>query len=260
MGSGKVLRDAKQKYGIQNFQKEIICFTNSRSGAKEVEELIVDESMVKRHDCYNVAKGGHGGDTMTGASEEKIEEWKESLREGQKVRHEKMTPKEDALWRQSISEGLSNMNPEAKTLRSQNISKGVKAACENRSPEAKALQKQRRKETNDKKAPEAKALQKQRRKETNDKKAPEEKALQKQRFKETMRKRSTEAKALRIQRMSEALSGSKHPCYIHLTQEQETFIKEQRKIGISAYKIPQPFYERFGFKIGGAVVSRVLKS
>ena len=74
---------------------------------------------------------------------------------------------------------------------------------------------------------------------------------------------TTEARTLMKKRMSENhadFSGSKHPQYIHFTQEQETFIREQKKIGIPICKIPQYFFEKFDIKIGHGPISRVLKN
>jgi hypothetical protein len=237
MGSGKVLRDAKQKYGVENFYKEIICFTNSRSGAKEVEELIVDEDMVKRPDCYNIAKGGRGGDTLAGADEEAIERWKQRLSEAherrspedqtltsqrmseaQIKRYENMTPEERASLSKSISEARANMNPEDRALMYQNISEGFANMT------------------------------------------PEENASWRKNISEGFANMTPEATALRSQRISEATSGSKHYRYVHLTQEQETFIKEKRNEGLSQHKIVKAFFETFNIKISRALIYRVLNN
>jgi group I intron endonuclease len=112
MGSGTALGDAKEKHGIENFHRDFICFTNNEQSAYDIEELIVDEKMVKRRDCYNVSLGGRGGNTMAGADEEKRKEWTENISKGTKAGISKMTPGAEALRRQRVSEAVSgSKNP-----------------------------------------------------------------------------------------------------------------------------------------------------
>lgn len=57
MGSGKLLKRAIAKYGLENFKKEILhVFDNEiEMNAKEKELVVVNES------TYNLNEGGHGG-------------------------------------------------------------------------------------------------------------------------------------------------------------------------------------------------------
>ena len=61
MGSGKYLNRAIQKYGIENFEKEILfVFTNpNEMYAKEAE--IVNEEFLTTQNTYNLKVGGFGG-------------------------------------------------------------------------------------------------------------------------------------------------------------------------------------------------------
>jgi len=61
LGSGKLLRRAIEKYGEQNFKREILfeCSTKEEMNAKEAE--IVNEDFLKRDDVYNIKLGGDGG-------------------------------------------------------------------------------------------------------------------------------------------------------------------------------------------------------
>lgn len=62
-GSGKRLKAAIRKYGKESFTKEVIQEYNSYSDLIEAETTIVDKSLVLSSNCYNLARGGHGGYT-----------------------------------------------------------------------------------------------------------------------------------------------------------------------------------------------------
>ena len=57
MGSGKLLKRAIEKHGVENFTKEILhVFDNEEDmNAKEAELVVLDEH------SYNLCPGGHGG-------------------------------------------------------------------------------------------------------------------------------------------------------------------------------------------------------
>lgn len=57
MGSGKILKLAINKYGIDNFTKEILHIfeTEEEMNAKEKELVVISE------ETYNINEGGHGG-------------------------------------------------------------------------------------------------------------------------------------------------------------------------------------------------------
>ena len=58
MGSGRRLKIAIKKYGIENFSKEIIKFFNNREELAKYEAEIVTESLVHDPNCYNMIVGG----------------------------------------------------------------------------------------------------------------------------------------------------------------------------------------------------------
>ena len=60
MGSGKRLWIAYNKYGIENFTKEILKYFDSKDEAFEYESEIVNEELVNNDDCYNIVEGGKG--------------------------------------------------------------------------------------------------------------------------------------------------------------------------------------------------------
>lgn len=61
MGSGKILHEAFNKYGIENFEKEILFECSSLEEMNQKEKEIVNEEFVRRKDTYNIKLGGEGG-------------------------------------------------------------------------------------------------------------------------------------------------------------------------------------------------------
>lgn len=62
MGSGHYLKAAQEKYGIQNFKKEILKFFENRDDMMSYEREIVNHQMINKNNpmCYNIALGGWG--------------------------------------------------------------------------------------------------------------------------------------------------------------------------------------------------------
>lgn len=60
MGSGVALHRAFEKYGIENFRKEILMFFHNNQELYNKESEIVTESFVERKDTYNMTTGGYG--------------------------------------------------------------------------------------------------------------------------------------------------------------------------------------------------------
>jgi hypothetical protein len=63
MGSGKRLYSAKKHYGIENFEKFLICYTSSEKDSCEKEKFWISEYRKRGKAEYNIAEGGNGGDT-----------------------------------------------------------------------------------------------------------------------------------------------------------------------------------------------------
>lgn len=60
VGSGKAIKQAIEKYGIENFNKEILyCFTNEKEAFLKEEEIVTKE-FIDRKDTYNMIVGGYG--------------------------------------------------------------------------------------------------------------------------------------------------------------------------------------------------------
>ena len=61
MGSGTLLKKAQDKYGLNNFSKQILLWFDSDEEAYEYEAIIVNDKLVSNPNCYNIKKGGQGG-------------------------------------------------------------------------------------------------------------------------------------------------------------------------------------------------------
>lgn len=60
MGSGSRLHRAYDKYGIENFKKEILKYFDNAEDMYNYEEFVVTEELTKDNNCYNIIKGGLG--------------------------------------------------------------------------------------------------------------------------------------------------------------------------------------------------------
>ena len=61
MGSGKYLKRAIEKYGLDNFTKEILHVFETEEEMNSKEAELVTEEFCKRNDTYNMCPGGNGG-------------------------------------------------------------------------------------------------------------------------------------------------------------------------------------------------------
>lgn len=62
IGSGKLLQKAIEKYGKENFVREIIKFFDTKEEAFEFESFLVNEQIVNNEQYYNLVHEGKGGD------------------------------------------------------------------------------------------------------------------------------------------------------------------------------------------------------
>lgn len=86
LGSGIILNKAIEKYGKDNFSKEIIeeCYSKDELNKKEIYWINYYDAVNSR-EFYNIASGGDGGNTIAGYSEEQLEEYKKWKSELHKI-------------------------------------------------------------------------------------------------------------------------------------------------------------------------------
>lgn len=61
IGSGKLLKRAVEKYGIENFVKEILFVYDNPDEMFDKESILVNEQFVEDENTYNLKTGGQGG-------------------------------------------------------------------------------------------------------------------------------------------------------------------------------------------------------
>jgi hypothetical protein len=72
MGSGKVIKDAIKKYGINNFKKDILETFEDSESMYAREKQVITEEFLSRKDVYNLRRGGNGGFDYINAYPEKF--------------------------------------------------------------------------------------------------------------------------------------------------------------------------------------------
>jgi len=61
MGSGKLIKAAIIKYGVDNFIKEILQIFDTNDEAANLEKTLVTKQAINTNMSYNMHEGGHGG-------------------------------------------------------------------------------------------------------------------------------------------------------------------------------------------------------
>jgi len=117
MGSGKILNKAIEKYGINNFKKEILFECSNEEEMNQKEAEIVNDEFIKRNDVYNLKIGGEGGFDYVNNTKQNLydrtkpETFKKYQMNGKKLYKRTLEkrisePNFDKEFRKRISEGL----------------------------------------------------------------------------------------------------------------------------------------------------------
>lgn len=108
MGSGKYLRYAQEKHGIENFTKEILYIFNTPEEMYQKEAEIVNENYLETNNTYNLKIGGFGGWDHINSDEEFR---KEKNRKAMRIAIEKGSLLEKANERHFIKQREYDENP-----------------------------------------------------------------------------------------------------------------------------------------------------
>ena len=181
-GSGKILKQAIKKYGLENFTKEIVAVCEDKEELNETETLFIALAKIGYgDDCYNIAAGGEGGNSLEYKTEEEMKEFSRKHSEAGKKRWE--DPEEHKKMSEIVKKRYEDPEERKKT------SETSKKAWANKTEEEKA-------EINVKRSESAK--------ETKANKSEEEKNAIVKKFRETMNNKSPEKKAETSKKMSKS--------------------------------------------------------
>lgn len=77
-GSGKLFKNAKKKYGIENFKFDILTICDSQEELNMAEEYFIGfkyYTLKHTNRGYNISSGGNAGNNRAGKTKEELEEW-----------------------------------------------------------------------------------------------------------------------------------------------------------------------------------------
>jgi hypothetical protein len=127
MGSGTNMKRAINKYGIDNFMKNIIQCYDVYKDALKHEAIIVTEEFINRKDTYNIKIGGYGPCVFSEEHKQKVSETRKKRFEEDKEFTKKMlTAARDPERRKKIGVGHKKWiekNPKLHQERMQKINK-----------------------------------------------------------------------------------------------------------------------------------------
>ncbi len=177
MGSGYKLIRAQNKYGMDNFEKQIIEFFDTSEQAFSKEAEVVNEDMLRDKNCYNIVLGGRGGDPgeeIRKQNSTKIKKWHASLSpEERKIRSEKIS-KSVKKFNQDNEEFIQdvhkrsietnrNMSPERKSMKNKKISESLRKNYESKTEDEIKSKIDKYKNTMSNKSPEEKEISRRKR-------------------------------------------------------------------------------------------------
>ena len=109
LGSGKLLKQAIEKYGPENMKQELILVTADKEEAFALEKELVNRVFIERDDTYNLSIGGNVAILFGETSEERSAE--KSKNTSKRFKGVPKTKESNEKRGKSISEWIQN-NPE----------------------------------------------------------------------------------------------------------------------------------------------------
>jgi predicted GIY-YIG superfamily endonuclease len=101
MGSGKLIKRAIQKHGVENFAKKILLVTEDKSEAFALEKQLVTLDRIEAGELYNLKEGGEGGWDFANSTVDRVKLAKLAT-SARKILFET-----DALWRADLGKKIS---------------------------------------------------------------------------------------------------------------------------------------------------------
>ena len=116
LGSGVILKQAIDKYGIDNFSREILAYATNKDELNEKEKYYIDKFNAIESDMYyNIAEGGEGGNLRAGFTDEQKAQWKAKMSENSAKYWQGKKLSEET--KAKMSEALKGKdNPKAKSV------------------------------------------------------------------------------------------------------------------------------------------------
>ncbi len=117
LGSGISLNNAIDKYGKENFVKEIIETCENQKILNEREKFWIKKyNSTNRKIGYNIAEGGNGGNTRQGYDEEKLKSYYHKLSQGVNT---------SVKYKESVNKRKGSKNPNISSKLKELYSKGI---------------------------------------------------------------------------------------------------------------------------------------
>ena len=129
IGSGRIIKDIKKKYGLKRFNRQILCFCESEEELNEKEIYYINYfNAIESENFYNIAEGGTGGDTLAGKTVDEMKEFGKKMSKIQKELWANKSIEEKEEFRKKISNvlnpyGAGNTSDKIVTITKEFISK-----------------------------------------------------------------------------------------------------------------------------------------
>lgn len=132
IGSGSRLKNSVNKYGKENFTREIVQFFSRSNCAYSLERAIVTPELINDEHCLNIAVGGYGSNTLYGKTEQELNELKQRMQAvysssefSKKMSEAAIKRWQDPEYREFWTKNMTENNPAKRDDVKQKISKSM---------------------------------------------------------------------------------------------------------------------------------------